>query len=64
MAEETTGASAEVGVRKTNDEGEVIEEQGFLNEGHTRRGMALFLLLVVLSLFGIWQIVELLSVLL
>jgi hypothetical protein len=64
MAEETTGASAEVGVRKTDEDGEVIEERGYLTEGHSRRGVALFLLLVVLSLFGIWQIVELLSALL
>lgn len=58
MDEETSGTAANVGVRKMNEEGNVVQEEGFLNSGHRKRAWFIFLTLVVLSMFGIWQIFE------
>lgn len=61
MADDTSGVSAEVGVRKMDEDGEVVNESGFFDDSATTlRGWAIFGILVVLSLFGVWQIIELL----
>lgn len=62
MADETRSMGAEVGVRKIED-GEVTETRGTADRGTTRRGWAIFALLVFLSIFGVWQILELLALL-
>ena len=63
MAEDSAGVGAEVGVRKRNAEGEVTQEEGYVKGQTTVRGWLIFLVLTVLSAFGIWQILELLAIL-
>lgn len=59
MGNENMGAGAEVGVRKMNDEGEVTETSGNINNGRSRISWMIFYMLIILSLFGVWQIIEL-----
>lgn len=59
MGNENTGMSAEVGARKMDDEGNVTQEEGYLDDGHSYGAWIIFFVMCILSMFGVWQIVEL-----
>lgn len=61
MANEKTGVSAEVGVKKRGPDGKVVETRGFVDDGVSKRAWAIFFTLVALSPFGVWKVVELLG---
>ena len=61
MADEKTGVAAEVGVKKRNADGEVVETRGFVDDGASRRAWAILFALVVLAPFGVWKLVELIG---
>lgn len=63
MDDETSGMGAEVGLRKRDEEGTVTATAGAVDRGTTKRGWLIFGLLVLLSTFGVWKILELLSLL-
>lgn len=58
MTEENHGMKAEVGAQKINEDGDVVQEEGFLDDGHSRLAWAIFFTLCMLSLLGLWKIVE------
>lgn len=61
MTEKNSGMGAEVGVRKINDDGDVTETRGTASP--PRWAFVLFWTMVVLSLFGVWKLVDLLLIL-
>lgn len=63
MAKSTSGMGAEVSVRKIDEEGEVVQEEGAVSQGHARWAYAVQIILLILSVFGIWHILILIQVL-
>lgn len=59
MGDQTGGMGAEVGVRKINKDGDVTDTSGSINTGASRVAWAIFFLMVILSGFGLWKVVEL-----
>lgn len=61
MTDETTGMGAEVTAKKRNREGEVVETStgGDSTPQTTLRGWIILAILLILSTFGLWKIVEL-----
>lgn len=59
--EEREGMAAEVGVRKLNEDDEVVQEEGFMDEDHPTWAYVIVVLLIVFSLFGVWKALELLA---
>lgn len=57
MSDESSGMGAEVGVRKINDDGDVTEVRGSATP--PRWAHVLFWSMAVLSVLGVWQLVEL-----
>lgn len=57
---EKTSAGAEVGARKINEDGEVVQEEGDMFKPD-RRNIAKFIFysMIVLSAFGLWKVGEL-----
>lgn len=63
MADSTGGMGAEVGVRKMDDQGNVVEERNIENQAYSRVSWAILLLLIILSSFGMWKVLELMAIL-
>lgn len=62
MGDQTGGMGSEVGVRKIDEDGETTETRGFVEEEHHRAAYLILLTLLVLSLFGVWKIIEIVGV--
>lgn len=57
----SAGASAEVGVRKIDDDGNTVQEEGYLEGINWARVMAF--IVFVLAGFGLWRVVEIMLML-
>jgi hypothetical protein len=60
MGDENAGMGAEVGAKKIGPDGEVTDTTGAVSQGHSRVAWFIFFLMLFLSVFGVWQIIELL----
>lgn len=63
MSDAKGGVGAEVGARKIDEEGDVVQREGVAERDASRTAWAIFFGLVTLSCFGVWKILELVSVL-
>lgn len=60
MGNENSGMSATVGARKMDEDGNVTQEEGHIDSGHSYGAWAIFTIMCVLSMLGVWQIIEML----
>lgn len=62
MADKTGGMGAEVGLRKMNQNGEVVQEEGVSDSGYSRTTWVIFVTMVVLDIFGLFKVLEIIGV--
>lgn len=62
MSDKRSGMGAEVGARKISD-GQVVDETGAIDSGPPAWAYLVQVFLFILSAFGVWQILEILSIL-
>lgn len=59
MTDENIGSGAEVGAKKIDGEGNIAETRGVADDTKSRSSWIIFYVLVILSIFGLWKVVEL-----
>lgn len=63
MGDQTGGMGAEVGVRKMNDDGKVVQKEGIADDT-SRTAWTIFMIMVFLSGLGLWKLFEIVLMLL
>jgi len=58
MGDEKPGMGAEVGVRKMDENGNVVRREGAAANPHERLARVILFVLLTLSTFGVWKVIE------